>query len=117
MEMMRPPVPVGDGVAPSDLWFEAEATMCGRAGLLGLYVPSTSMSITDLHPFVDSYDVGARKLPAPPQLEGRKCSVSERRFGLLLVLWRVASCGSYVHAYNRKSIPPKSFTHLSIAFC
>ncbi len=31
--MMRPPVPVGEGVLPSEVWAEAEATRWGRVDL------------------------------------------------------------------------------------
>ncbi len=67
--MMRPPVPVGHGVVPSDLCLDADVTRCGRVALRVLYEPRTSMSMTDLNAFVLSWFIGARKLPAAPALK------------------------------------------------
>lgn len=66
--MMRPPVPVGEDVLPSDLCLPADVTRCGRVALSVLYEPRTSMSMTDLKAFVLSWLIGARKFPAAPAL-------------------------------------------------
>lgn len=50
--MMRPPVPIGDAVLPSDLCWLAEVTRCGRVALSVLYEPRTSISMTDLKALV-----------------------------------------------------------------
>lgn len=67
--MIRPPVPVGQGVLPSELCLDAEVTRCGRVALSVLYEPRTSMSMTDLNALVLSWLMGARKLPAAPALQ------------------------------------------------
>lgn len=68
---MRPPGPeeLDFGSEDDELYFFAEATRCGSANLVTLKQPRMSMSITDLKAFVDSWDRGARKLPAAPALE------------------------------------------------
>lgn len=52
-----------------ELCFLAEATRCGRQSFVALKEPSTSMSMTDLKALGESWESGARKLPAAPALD------------------------------------------------
>ena len=55
-------------VFPSDVCFLADFLSSPEVALKVLYVPSTSMSMTDLKALAESCSIGARKLPAAPAL-------------------------------------------------